>query len=455
MRKIFNNLFIIFILTILILLSYALLQGKLISFHKKDIFHFVFQKQSQDSGDELSPEEASDSGQSSDSYRAVWLTYLEFNAYRSSVKTNDSQSFTKFYQHVIDKCKELHINHIIVQVRPFSDALYESDYFPWASCISGKQGVSPGYDPLKIMVDLTHKSNMKIEAWINPYRISSGDDINELAKSNPARMWAEKTATSRNVLTYEHALYYNPSSKQVRALIQNGIEEIVTNYKVDGIHMDDYFYPSFNENNFEKVFDAKEYKDEIEDGNISQSLSIADWRRYNVNQLVSGIYKRIKNVNSSVTFGISPAGNPANLRSNLEYYADIDTWVSKEGYIDYIMPQIYWGYTNEEAPFEDILKQWVDICSGSAVHLYAGLQLYRMGITDKTISDYKELQKAAVIKKQLRQIFKDKSVQGYCLFSFQYLDSNNTNYQFDSIQFSKKRKRILKEIEEYLKNKQK
>lgn len=449
MKKLLSNLFIIFILTCIILLSYGFLQNKLKSFKPRDIYHFFVGGNSSDN----TPEDSSDFLDDPDEYRAVWLTYIEFNAYRTSVKTNNEKNFTRFYQHVLDRCKALHINHIIVQVRPFADALYRSDYYPWAECISGKQGQDPGYDPLEVMVRLTHENHMKIEAWINPYRISSGEDIHELADNNQARKWAENQAESRNVLKYDHALYYNPASKQVRNLIFNGVEEIVEGYRIDGIHMDDYFYPEFDETDFDKAFDAPEYLSWLKEDKASRNMSLADWRRYNINQLVSGIYKRVHKKDPSLTFGISPAGEPEMLRSNLAYYADIDTWVSKKGYIDYIMPQIYWGYTNKEAPFNDIINEWKKLCSGSSVKLYAGLQLYRLGITDKSQSDYKELQTADVTKKQLKQVSKDKKVDGFSLFSFQYLDAENDEYHFESSEYSNLRKNILKDVCSYIENK--
>ena len=208
--------------------------------------------------------------------------------------------------------------------------------------------------------------------------------------------------------------------------------------------MDDYFYPVFTEKNVESVFDAPEYKKQKEYS--SSSDSIAEWRRNNVNMLVSDIYNTIKQKNKSVSFGISPAGNLSNLRSNLEYYVDIDTWVKDEGYVDYVMPQIYWGYTNTQAPFDKTLKEWEQLTKGTGVKLYVGLQLYRMGTTDQTQLDYAELQKANLITKQIKEIEKSKTAEGYCIFSYQYLDVDNKTYQFDTNEFSAKRKRVLKKI---------
>ena len=475
MKKFIENILIIMILTIAILFSYAMIEKKISGRSSTEFINFLFSTQEKASGNtssitfdtESSKKEKNSSMKSADTmnYRAVWLSYLEFNSYRKSVKNNNEHNFRTFYKHILQRIKSLSYNRIIVQVRPFGDALYSSDYFPWAACISGKQGKNPGYDPLKIMTEMSHKEGIAIEAWINPYRISSGDSIQSLSKANPAKIWFSSQNTKRNVLSYNGSLYYNPSSESVRNLIIKGVEEIVQNYDVDGIHMDDYFYPAFTEENVTTAFDAPEYKQQIKtnmpstdfqssssSNKSSTENTLADWRRANVNRLVSGIYKAIKEKDPQVTFGISPAGNLDNLRNDLEYYVDIDTWVSQNGYIDYLMPQIYWGFTNKLAPFDKVTDEWVTLMTSSPVKLYIGLQLYRMGSTEPGQSDSKELQQATLIKKELSYLKKQKKIEGYCLFSYQYLDCQNKKYHFDAEQFSAKRKKILNQIVKSFKN---
>ena len=475
MKKFIENILIIMILTIAILFSYAMIEKKISGRSSTEFINFLFSTQEKASGNtssiifdtKRSKKENNSSTKSADTmnYRAVWLSYLEFNSYRKSVKNNNEHNFRTFYKHILQRIKSLGYNRIIVQVRPFGDALYSSDYFPWAACISGKQGKNPGYDPLKIMTEMCHKEGISIEAWINPYRISSGDSIQSLSKTNPAKIWFSSQNTKRNVLSYNGSLYYNPSSESVRNLIIKGVEEIVQNYDVDGIHMDDYFYPAFTEENVTTAFDAPEYKQQIKtdmrstdfqssssSNKSSTENTLADWRRTNVNQLVSGIYKAIKEKDPQVTFGISPAGNLDNLRSDLEYYVDIDTWVSQNGYVDYLMPQIYWGFTNKLAPFDKVADEWVTLMTSSPVKLYIGIQLYRMGSTEPGQSDSKELQQATLIKKELSYIKQQKKIEGYCLFSYQYLDCQNKKYHFDAEQFSTKRKKLLNQIVKSFKN---
>lgn len=477
MKKFIQNILIIMLLTIAILFSYAIIEKKISGRSSSEFINFLFSTQKKastdiasDSTDKKEKDEPVKVTSDTLDYKAVWLSYLEFNGYRKSVKNNNESNFRKFYKHILQRIKTLGFNRIIVQVRPFGDALYSSEYFPWAACISGKQGQDPGYDPLKIMTEMSHKEGIAIEAWINPYRISSGDSITSLSKINPARKWYSSQNTKRNVLSYDGNLYYNPSSKDVRNLIIQGVQEIVQNYEVDGIHMDDYFYPSFTETNVSTTFDAPEYQQQLQQASGDSSpgslfstsnsekngsLSLEDWRRDNVNQLVAGIYKAVKNVDSNVTFGISPAGNLDNLRSNLEYYVDIDTWVNQTGYVDYLIPQIYWGFTNEIAPFDKIVDEWTALMQNSPVKLYIGMQLYRMGSKEPGQSDLKELQNASLISKELSYLKKQSKIDGYCFFSYQYFDCQSKKYHFDTEQFSAKRKKLLNQIAKTLQSKNK
>ena len=352
------------------------------------------------------------------------------------------------------------INAIIFQVRAEADALYKSSYEPWSRFLTGVQGrvPSPYWDPMQFMIDECHKRGMEFHAWINPYRAKT-KGTTALSPIHPYNKNPER------FVNYAGQLYFDPALPENRKYICKIVRDIVTRYDVDAIHMDDYFYPSFTEKNVTTAFDAPEYKQQLKTNlsstdstsltsadKSSNEISLADWRRDNVNRLVSGIYKAVKEINSDVTFGISPAGNLDNLRSDLEYYVDIDTWVSQNGYVDYLMPQIYWGFTNEVAPFDKVTDAWCILMEDSPAKLYIGLQLYRMGSTEPGQSDEKELQKASLLKKELSYLKKQKKIEGYCLFSYQYLDCQNKKYHFDAEQFSTKRKKLLNQIVKSLKN---
>lgn len=377
--------------------------------------------------------------------KAMWISYLEFGAYLDTYTPNKT-NFTKFINHLYDKSVANHMNAVIVHVRPFGDAIYDSVYFPWSKYISGKQGKNPGFDPLTIMVEEAHKRNLEFHAWLNPYRVSFDTSYSNLSTDNPARKWHNNSATKRNVLSYDGKLYYNPAKIEVQKLIIDGVKEIIDNYDVDGIHFDDYFYPAFSTSNVKTAFDAPEY-DAYKKARIAEGKSyksIYNWRRENVNTLVSGVYSAIKNKKPEVRFGISPAGNIDNLKSKYSYYVDIDTWLNNQGYVDYIMPQIYWGFTHKTAAYDDVLDRWIALNKKGIVDLYVGVGVYKVGMAKSSAySDWKEWQQDDdVLKNQITYGRKTGKVAGYAFFSYEYFDTDSS-IKFSSKSFSSSRKKYL------------
>jgi uncharacterized lipoprotein YddW (UPF0748 family) len=313
--------------------------------------------------------------------KAVWISYLEFANYGKNGFTK--ATFEKTIDTMFNNVVDLKMNAVVVQVRPFGDAMYPSAYFPWSKYASGTQGTSPGFDPLAYMVEAAHKRGLAFHAWLNPYRVTTGStDYSKLSKDNPARVWKEDKDTSndRNVLSFNNNLYYNPAVKEVQDLIVNGIKEIVTNYDVDGIHFDDYFYPALG-SNYKKNFDSQEYEaySEICKKNNITPMTIANWRRYNVNTMVRNAYSTIKKIDKSVEFGISPGGFIDSLASDQSYYVDVKTWLSSDGYVDYICPQLYWTFSHATYPYDKILKTWLSYRTSSTVKVYVGIATYRSG----------------------------------------------------------------------------
>ena len=315
-------------------------------------------------------------------FRAVWIAYYDFVDSREFGK----REFTEYVWEMFDNAVSWGMNAVVVHVRPFSDAMYKSEYYPWSYYASGQQGINPGFDPLSIMVEEAHKRNLEIHAWLNPYRVTTswndGTDVEKLSKKNPARKWLtnKKTTDDRNVLEYGGALYYNPSISAVRKLIVNGVKEIVENYDVDGIHFDDYFYHDLDDD-YETIFDAEEYeayrKKKISQG--KSPMSIQKWRMNNVNTLVKQVYSAIKEINSDVIFGISPGGFIDYFDEPQRWYVDYRTWMSEDGYIDYICPQLYWSFNSRNIfPFYETLIKWSESLKNDKVKLYAGLPAYKM-----------------------------------------------------------------------------
>ena len=358
-----------------------------------------------------------------DEYKAFWFSYYDYTAYRAKYKKKNATTFKKYFTQAVKKGKSLGMNCIIVHVRPFGDAMYKSKYFPWSKCISGKQGKNPGYDPLKIMTQVAHANGMKIEAWINPYRVASGStNYKKLSTKNPARKWHNKKKTRRNVLAYKGSLYYNPAKAQVRNLIVNGVKEIVENYDVDGIHMDDYFYPAFSSSNVNSAFDAKEYRASTM---AKGKQNIVSFRREQVNMLVKAIHSAVKSIDPSVTFGISPAGNIDNLTSRYSYYVDINKWLNSSDYVDYICPQIYWGFKHPYAKFDRVTNRWMNAAKSKKV--YIGIAVYRAGHNIGAGSaERREWRTDANILKKQVQYARKKGCDGFAFFDYQDLKSKKS-----------------------------
>ena len=315
-------------------------------------------------------------------FRAVWVAYYDFEKSKSYSK----EDFTEYVREMFANVKDMGMNAVLVHVRPFGDAMYKSAYYPWSYYASGEQGKNPGYDPLEIMVELAHEKGLQIHAWINPYRVSTswnyGTDAEKLSKKNQARKWLtnKKTKDDRYVLAYGGALYYNPSVKKVRSLIINGVKEIVKNYDVDGIHLDDYFYPALG-SEYESNFDAPEYEKYAAKCRKKKktALSIADWRRNNVNVLVKSLYEAVKEIDPKAAFGISPGGYIDYFKDDDRWYVDYETWMGNEGYIDYICPQLYWSFNTKNIyPYYETLEKWLEARTVSSVSVYVGLPAYKL-----------------------------------------------------------------------------
>ena len=350
--------------------------------------------------------------------KAMWISYLEFLEMPKS-----ENNFRAAVDEMFDECVDYGMNSVIVQVRADSDAMYESKIFPWSKFASGTQGVDPGYDPMEYMIEAAHKRGLEFHAWINPYRITGYKmSWSEVSADNPAMEWRTdgSVRNDRNVLLHNGFYYYNPSVPEVRQLVVDGVKEILETYDVDGIHFDDYFYPSLSNNSEDMWFDKPEY--EASDSN----MSITDWRRENVNLLVREVYETVKDHDETILFGISPAGNVDNLRSTSNHFVDIDTWMSQEGYVDYVMPQLYWGFETktvrgEAAPwaFEANFNTWVDLKSKGEVDLYIGLNAANAGSAIRDNNEVSEwLRYDDILARQVRMARNSGEVSGFAFFRY-------------------------------------
>ncbi len=340
--------------------------------------------------------------------KAVWITYDELHAL---IENKDSQTFSETVNSEFKKLAEMGFNTVTVHVRPFADAFYRSNYFPSSKYCFGKQGSEMPFDPLEIMCKCAVKNGLKIEAWINPYRVSNDGKVDKLSDDNAAKKWLKNKKTKNRVFVCGKGIYFNPASKAVTKLIANGAGEIVKNYPVSAIHFDDYFYPVTD-----KSIDKKEYKKYRDKGG---NLGLEDFRRECVSYMVKSVYKAVKSADSKVKFGISPAADIE--RNYNELYADTEKWISEKGYIDYICPQVYFGFRNVYMPFMFTVKKWMYITN---CDMYVGLPLYKAKRADKyaarndksIINEFKN--NGNIIARQITYLSKLDNIKGIYVFSF-------------------------------------
>lgn len=299
-----------------------------------------------------------------DNVKAMWLSQFDLSGvYTSGSSQRAEGSFRTLMTTILDNCVNMGMNTIIVQVRPNGDSMYPSEYYTMSKYVVGSYGKNATYDPFKIIIELAHARKLSVQAWINPLRLMSTSDITKVSSSYKVGEWYQNSNYNGTyVVQYSSYYYLNPAYEEVRNLIINGAKEICELYDVDGVHMDDYFYPTTDSS-----FDSKAYN------SYTGSLSLANWRRQNLNLLVSGLYDAIKDVDSDILFGISPAGNMNTVYNS--QYADVYTWCSTEGYIDYICPQVYFGMLHSSQGFPTCSTGWSNIVKHSSVTLYVGVTL--------------------------------------------------------------------------------
>ncbi|CEO08986.1 glycoside hydrolase family 10 protein [Paraclostridium sordellii] len=349
-------------------------------------------------------------------FRGVWVATV-YDIDWPKTKDNPEAQKQEFIE-LLDKVQSLNLNAVFVQVRPTSDAFYDSKINPWSAFLTGVQGKYPGYDPMKFMIEETHKRNMQFHAWLNPYRITTkGTDLSVLADNNPAKLHPEW------VLSHNDALFYNPQNQEVINYVATTVFEIVSNYDVDGIHFDEYFYP----------YGYPPPEGECGCGCLCTCNCIcgceyvcedtAENRRAAINNLIKTVYRVIKATKPNVEFGVSPFGvwknkssdvtgsNTNALEGYYDLYIDSLSWI-QEGIIDYIAPQVYWETTNVDNPYETLVKWWASIVDGTKVKLYIG-----QNINKKETA--REVDREIEINRQYKE------VKGNILFSYRDIAENN------------------------------
>lgn len=287
--------------------------------------------------------------------KGMWISYIDL----AGIMSGSEGDFRSGISYIYDNCKSLGINTVYVHVRSHGDAYYSSDFFPRTKYLGGT------YDPLDVMIEEAHARGLSFQAWINPLRGCAVSDI-ERESGYPMYSWAGGETRLVQVGSY---YYLNPAYSEVIELIADGAREITANYDVDGVHIDDYFYPTTD-----SYFDSAAFSQ-------SGLSSLSEFRLANCDKLVSSLYKAVKRGNSSAIFGVSCQGS---IYNNYNYmYADVKKWCTESGYIDYIMPQIYYGFKNSAEPFEECVSTWNNLAYSGNIPLIVGITAAKLGLEDK------------------------------------------------------------------------
>ena len=330
--------------------------------------------------------------------RGVWVTYMDLSMEYEEDKSE--AAFRKKTEGIVELCADRGFNTLIVQVRPFCDALYRSELFPASHVLSGKQGKYPGYDALDIICALCREHRLSVQAWVNPYRVTADDVPEKLSESNPS------VTDPELCLTTESGTILDPSNEKARKLIADGVREIVEGYDVDGVQFDDYFYPPEIADEDREQY--KSYADNAE----GKVMPLEEWRRQNVNLMLAQVYMTVHEAKPDAVFGISPQGN---LGNNAALYADPASWCSVKGYADYICPQLYFSPDNPYLGFYDALDEWLALDLAEGVRLYAGLAGYKAGSGD---DEGTWLDRDDILAEEYRAVRDNEKLGGFMLYGY-------------------------------------
>jgi len=313
-------------------------------------------------------------------FRGAWIASVVNIDWPSAKGLPSDQQQSEFIK-ILDMHKRNGLNAVVVQIRPAGDAIYKSDYEPWSEYLTGTQGKAPDpyYDPLTFMIEEAHKRGLEFHAWLNPYRAVFNIRTSSVAANHPSRLhpeWFVNYGDGTSVTKY-----FDPGIPEVRKFVTNVVRDIVHRYDVDGIHMDDYFYPY--------RIPGKEFPDQKSFAKYGMGMQKDAWRRSNCDTIIVQIQRAIREEKPWVKFGISPFGvwrnksqdprgseTQAGQTNYDDLYADVLLWLEK-GWIDYVTPQLYWSIGHLKADFLTLLDWWADRTYGK--HCYIGVSVFETG----------------------------------------------------------------------------
>jgi uncharacterized lipoprotein YddW (UPF0748 family) len=363
-------------------------------------------------------------------FRAVWVATVENIDWPSKKGLSVAEQKAEFI-HLADMHQQNGMNALIVQIRPTADAFYPSPYEPWSEYLNGTQGLPPipYYDPLQFMIEETHKRGMEFHAWLNPYRA-----IFKIGKSTVSPSHISKIHPEW-FFTYNNQKIFNPGLPEVRQFVIRVVKDIVSRYDVDGIHMDDYFYPY-------KDSKGSDFPDSQAFAKYGNGLTKDDWRRSNCDSIIKMLNETIKSTNPRIKFGISPFGvwrnknkdpNGSNTKAGIsnydDLYADILLWLQK-GWIDYAAPQLYWEIGHKLCDYSELINWWNT--HAYSKQMFIGHGVYRSFETSERSTAWK---KPTELPNQLKLLRNSNNIQGSIYFNSKNFDSNPNGWN-DSLRLN-------------------
>lgn len=352
-------------------------------------------------------------------FRAVWIaTVANIDWPKSNIDAVEKQKVD--FIEILDTYKKMNYNAVIVQIRSAGDAFYPTDLAPWSRYLTGKEGKAPSpyFDPLEWMITEAHARGFEFHAWLNPYRATM-DSRTEIVSPNH-----DFYKHPEWMIKYGGKYYYNPALPEVQTHLVTVVNEVVRTYDIDAIHFDDYFYPY--------RIKGEEFNDRVSFTKYGGGLSLEDWRRSNVNNLVKCVSYSIKNIKPWVQFGISPFGvwrnksvdpkgseTEAGQTNYDDLYADPLAWM-ENNWIDYLVPQLYWSLDHPKASYSKLLKWWSENSKNTAI--YIGNGTYKIN----TDSD-KKWNNPYEIPNQIDITRTYKNIQGNAFFSAKSFVKKNQN----------------------------
>ena len=346
--------------------------------------------------------------------RAIFISYIEL---QEKIKGKEENVAKRNIKEMIDNIKAIHFNTIILQVRPNTDSIYPSIIYPYSLSVVEKEE-DKSFDILKEFIELSHKQKIEVIAWINPFRISRTEQIEDITPLSPAYKYL-----NTDIIYKKDGIYWNPSKKETKKVLLAGIKELLT-YPIDGLLMDDYFYP-------DNEIDRKDYE------LLNTNLTIEEYHLEVINKIIEEIHTICKK--NKIPFGISPDGNIEN--NYQKEFADVKKWMSTDKYIDFIMPQIYYGFYNSTKAYVNTVKEWEQLLTNDKVDLYIALAFYKVGKEDYYAKEGRNewLENNNIIMREVILSRNRKNYKGFSLFRYdnvfedtQY--TNNSKLELENLQ---------------------